>query len=151
AASPIPRIDGCGRDVLLVVVKTSFVVDPAGAVRRAERQVPVLCDDVPRDPSDPRSSIRYPSDTALQKVGFDVVVVGDALSPRPVPQVDVGVKVGDRLTVVRVHGQRFYYRGALGVSIGPAVPFERMPVVYERAYGGTGPDGVVLEPRNPLG
>lgn len=50
-----------------------------------------------------------------------------------------------------MHGERVYYRGALGVAIGPAAPFERKPITYERAYGGKTADLSILEERNPVG
>jgi hypothetical protein len=37
------------------------------------------------------------------------------------------------------------------VTVGPAAPFERKPIVWERAYGGTSPDRSDVERRNPVG
>jgi hypothetical protein len=80
-----------------------------------------------------------------------VVIVGEAVSRHPVEAVDVAVQVRDRRVSLRVYGERLYYRGALGVAIGPAATFERKPIVWERAYGGTSADKSAVERRNPVG
>jgi hypothetical protein len=65
--------------------------------------------------------------------------------------VDVGLQVRDRLLPLRVHGPRFFVNGLLGVTIGPAAKFRKMPLVYEKAYGGATADYSVVEDRNPAG
>ncbi len=52
---------------------------------------------------------------------------------------------------LRVHGERVFYRGLLNIEIGAAAPFERMPIVYEKAYGGVTEDGWIAEGRNRAG
>jgi hypothetical protein len=84
-------------------------------------------------------------------VGTDVVLSGDAISQAPVTALDVVVKIKTRVVPLRVHGQRLFFAGAFGVSIGKAQPFTRMPIVYERAYGGMSDDLAFNEPRNPSG
>src|SRR5262249_30500138 len=64
---------------------------------------------------------------------------------------DVAVQIKHRRLLLRVHGERFYYRAASGIALGPAAPFERKPIVYERAYGGTSVDFSLVERRNPAG
>jgi hypothetical protein len=151
AALPVPLIDRDGRDVIVTVLKATFFVEAGGALRPADVPSPIRTADVPRDPDTPHGSLLFPSDIALEKVGTDVVVVGDAISARPVKALDVAVSVKKRVAPLRVHGPRVYYEGMLGVAIGPAAPFERLPIAYEHAYGGTSEDGTVVELQNPAG
>lgn len=95
--------------------------------------------------------MRYSSDIGLAKVGTDVLLSGDAISRVPVAAMDVAVKVKSRVVPLRVHGQRLFYSGAFGVAIGKAQPFERMAIVYERAYGGMSADLSLVDYRNPSG
>jgi hypothetical protein len=148
-AAPLPAPDG--RDVVLAVVKATFHRDRRGRLLLADEQVAVRAGDVAHFPDAEDSSIRYPADLCVEKRGTDVVIVGEAVSPRPVSVVDVAAQVRDRKVCLRVHGERVYYRGALGVVVGPAAPFECKPIVWERAYGGTSPDKSAVERRNPVG
>jgi hypothetical protein len=155
-ASPFAAL-GCayvapdGLDVVLVAVKATFVQRADGRWVVADEQVEVRAGDVANFPDATDSSVRYPADSTYLKRGTDVVIVGEAISPKPVTHLDVAARVRDRTVVLRVHGERLYYRGAMGVAVGPAAPFERKPIVYERAYGGTDPSGSALDPRNPVG
>jgi hypothetical protein len=147
-AVDVPLTDPSGRDMVVVVVKLSYRVLADGRVVSADPPAKIRAADVPFDPEDPRSSLRYPADVCLEKGGADVIVVGEAISPRPVTVMDVAVKVGERSAPLRVHGERVFYRRLVGMAIGPAAPFERMPVVYEKAYGGASADYAEMEPRN---
>ncbi|MDI1451638.1 DUF2169 domain-containing protein [Polyangium sp. 6x1] len=151
AALPVPLVDPEGRDVVVTIVKATFVVGERGELRPAEDPSPVRTSDVAREPDEPRSSLLFPSDIGLEKPGTDVVVVGDAVAPRPVNVMDVVVQVKQRLAPLRVHGPRVYYDGVLGVAVGPAAPFERAPITYENAYGGASDDLAVVELANPAG
>jgi hypothetical protein len=148
-AAPLAAPDG--RDVVLAVVKATFRRTKEGRLVLADEQAPVRAGDVAHFPDAEDSSIRYPGDLCVEKRGTDVVIVGEAVSPKPALAVDVAAQVQGRKVCLRVHGERVYYRGALGVTIGPAAPFERKPIVYERAYGGTSPDKSAVERRNPVG
>lgn len=151
AALPVPLLDREGRDVVVVVVKATFLVGSRGELSIAPDPSPVRLHDVPRDPDDPRSSVALPGDVGLDKLGTDVVVVGDAISPRPVKVMDVAVQVKSRIAPLRVHGPRVFYDGMLGVLIGPAAPFERVPIMYELAWGGATEDLSIVELANPSG
>jgi len=151
AALPVPMMDAEGHDVLVVVVKATFAVDAEGTAFLADPQHAIRMNDELRSPDQPNSSALFPSDLGVTKRGTDVVVVGDAISPKPVAVMDVGVQVRGQLIPLRVHGMRVFYEGPLGVSIGPAQPFTRMPIAYELAYGGMSSDLSVVELRNPSG
>ncbi|MEZ4439196.1 MAG: DUF2169 domain-containing protein [Polyangiaceae bacterium] len=149
AALDAPIEDPRGVLMALTVVKGTFRFDGTPA----DHRMPVRWADVFWEPDAPQgSSIRWPSDLALAKHGSDVVVVGEARSPRPTKRVDVVVRAGQRRVHLRVHGERMYYRGAGGrVVVGEGAAFVQKPIVYERAYGGISADALLSEPRNPIG
>lgn len=154
AALAVPFQDQRGADVVVVLAKATFF-RRGGRLALADEQVPVRLSDAPTDPgaveAGRESSLRYPSDVGGSKPGADVVVVGNAISARAVTSVDVAVRAPDRQVSLRVHGERVFYQGALGLKIGPAAAFERAPITYERAYGGASRDGSIIDWRNPVG
>ncbi|MCA9711895.1 MAG: DUF2169 domain-containing protein [Myxococcales bacterium] len=149
-----PDVDGV--DTLYVVVKGTFEIGESG-LRIAEQQQPVtLADEYWGEPGE--SSLRHASEAHLTKPGTDVIVVGDACAPgeRPVEHVDISVLVAGHRQDARVHGNRHWTEGLGGLRPSVAKPFVRMPVVYERAFGGKhvpDPEREVFlaEPRNPVG
>lgn len=152
AAEAIPFLDERGLDVVVLIAKATFVERRARLVL-ADDQAPIRMADVPSRPSaaDDESSIRHPSDVSGEKAGADIVVIGDAVPPRPVPSLDVAVRFPKRTVSLRVHGERLYYMGAFGVRVGAPRPFERAAITYERAYGGRSADGSLIDWRNPVG
>lgn len=147
----VPYAAPDGREIVLALVKATFVVDEAGVLRLAEEQAPVRLLDVPHDSDAEESSIRYPSDVGGEKMGTDVVLIGDAIARRGATSADVGVDVRGRKVTLRAHGERVYYKGLRGVVIGPAAAFDRKPIVWENAYGGRTDDYAIVERRNPVG
>lgn len=150
-ALAVPTLDPAGREVLVAVVKATYEVGPGGRVVPAAGQAPIRIDDELREGDDPERSIRLPTDVCVRKVGTDVVIVGDAVSPRPAAALDVALHVRERTVVLRVHGPRVFGRTLGDVVVGPAAPFERAPLVYELAYGGHTADYSVAETRNLAG
>ncbi len=143
-------------DTLYIIVKATFL--SGSKIEIAENQSPiVMADEYWGEPG--QSSLKYASELHLIKPSTDIVMTGKALSPdkRPVSQIDAMLAVADRKKVVRVFGDRRWTHGFWGLSITPPpVPFESMPLVYERAFGGVhevNPDKqeVLFEARNPVG
>lgn len=140
-----------GIDTLYVMIKASFKLTPT--LTLAEQQVPPTQADVYwGEPG--LSSLKYASEMHLSKPGTDVVLVGQAWAPsnRHVPALDVRLAVADKQKLVRVFGDRRWRNGA---STAPE-PFQSMPLVYERAYGGIHvpdprSDKILAEERNPIG
>lgn len=149
-AQPVPFIAPDGREVVIAIVKATFI-HRSGRLLPAEMQSPVRLADVAWHPDEDDSSIRYPSDVAPMKIGTDLVVVGEAIAKKPVSSVDIGVQVRDVTVPLRVHGPRVYYRSFGSISVSQAALFERQPIIYELAYGGHSDDFTVIEPRNPVG
>jgi hypothetical protein len=139
-------MDQDGQEALVVVMSATFVGGEDGNLELAEQQAPMCFADEPfGEPG--QSSIRIEADIALVKPRVDVIVVGAAYSPggRPVSEVVVGLRVADIHKRLRVIGDRSGSDRLLG-----ATPFVRMPIVYERAFGGTTATGDVYR-ENPVG
>jgi len=125
--------DRNGAEVWLVAVKCTFDIKPDGTTEVSPDQPPVLR--VPEYTDEPgKSSLKYEADLVLTKTTTDVVAIGHAYAPegRPVAQMEVGLRVGPIQKVVRVSGDRTW--GGHGAS--PPRPFAKMPLTYERAFGG---------------
>lgn len=142
--------DTAGVDTLLVVLKATFSLGLR--LRPAREQVPVaVADKYLGEPGG--SSLEVAGEVHLARPGTDVVLTGDAVAPegRPVDWLDVSVMAAGQGKEVRVFGDRQWYSGAMGIQPGRPRPFVRMPLVYERAFGGTGESTGAFEPRNPVG
>lgn len=148
--------DRDGRHQWIVAVKASFAVSADGSLQPAEHQeapclAPVYWG------ADGVSSIRYDSDLGPLKPATDILVHGHAYAPGgPVPQLDVGLRVDRRQKVLRVRGDSVFRMGAWGLTQTRPQPFTKMPIVYERAFGGidttaSDPSQHRLERRNPIG
>ena len=144
--------DADGIDTMYTVVKATFAL--GSRLTLADEQVSVVQADQHYD--DPASSsIRIASDVCLGKRQTDVLVVGSACAPgdRPVWSMDVSVSVGAASKTVRVFGDRVWDGGSGVATIAYLTPFARMPLTWERAYGGADdtPRGPARHPQNPVG
>jgi hypothetical protein len=140
--------DRDGVDTIFTVVKATFDLVPR--LTLSPKQVPVtMADEHWGDPT--TSSLKYASELHLGKPGTDVVLVGHAWAPqkRPVTESGVMVKVGDFKKTIAVIGDRVWRGG----SPTPPKPFESIPLVYERSFGGSYSvaDRLFCEERNPVG
>lgn len=144
-----------GVDTLYVIVKGTFLL--GHTIQLAEKQRAVaLADEYWGEPG--LSSLKYASEAHLSKPSTDVVVIGEACAPdqRLVTELDVSIAVEHRRKTLRVFGDRRWEKGLFGIRMSDPLPFETMPLIYERAFGGThvvNPENneVVFEPRNPIG
>lgn len=144
--------DRDGSEVWLIAVKATFDILPNGTTVVSKEQSPVLR--VPEYHGEPgKSSVKYEADLVLTKKTTDVLVLGHAYAPAsgPVTELDVGFRVGHVQKVLRVFGDRTW--GLFGVT--SPLPFTKMPLVYERAFGGVDPHSANPERdwdwRNPVG
>jgi len=144
--------DRDGAEVWLVAVKCTFDIEPDGSTVIASEQLPVLR--LPQFNSDPaKSSLKYDADLVLKKTTTDVIVAGHAYAPagRPVAELDVGFRVGPVQKVLRVFGDRVWVTSELPEP----EHFTKMPIVYERAFGGVDTESPAPERdwdwRNPVG
>ncbi len=148
--------DEAGRPVVSIIVKATLTLTPDGQLRPAENQL-VLTTDAEHNGADENSSLRFESETAFCKPATDVVFVGHAHAPNPGTQfVDAGLKVGPVQKIARVFGDRFWVKTGGSIIATKAQSFERLPLVYERAFGGwdkadNDESNWRYEPRNPVG
>src|SRR5262245_21982205 len=132
----LPCVDPSGRESVLLVVKATFTFDESGQLTPAREQLPIQQQDSYRgEPA--KTSPLWEADVALAKEGADVILLGHARpSPRTPEQVDVILRVGNVQKTVRVFGDRRWESSMLGFRITKPLPFEKVPLIYERAFGG---------------
>lgn len=128
-----------GREHIVVVVKGTFAIpDDGGEARLADEQMPlVMADTFTGEPG--LSAPIYESDYCLTKPYCDVLLNGSAWAPRGrrSERVRVGLRVGPIHKEIDVVGDRVWERGLPGGPRPSApMPFETMPISYDRAYGG---------------
>jgi hypothetical protein len=127
-----PSVDG--QEVQVLVAIATLEETETGSLAPAAEQRPVPLSDVYfGEPA--LSSVRYEAETAIKKNRVDILVNGTAHAPggRPATEAVVELEAPGIRKRLRVLGDR--YRSAGGPSAPQ--PFLTMPLVYERAYGGT--------------
>lgn len=140
-----------------LLAKATFRFDAHGHVE-AETQAPVPLFD--KDVETPLGVL--PADTLGRgSERFEVMLLGSAHVPNQsqASELRVGLCVGSERREMAVFGDRLWEPAADGTPrIGAAQPFTSMPLVYERAFGGSvpvqiDPDSVldVFEPINKRG
>jgi hypothetical protein len=148
AASIAVFPDRHGIDTVYVMIKGTCTLRPQIAM--APEQLPVVvADEYFADPA--LSSLKAASDFHIGKPGTDVLVMGHAWAPNghAVAESSVTLSVAERNQTIRVVGDRVWNDG----SPSAPQPFESMPLVWERAFGGfdNTTDKVLAEERNPVG
>lgn len=132
--------DKTGRNAWVVAVKAAFRLLPGGRVEPLPAADQPSVEHVPTyNGADGLSSLRYEADLLARKRGTDVVLNGEAWAPRgrAASQVEVGLRVGERIKRLLVYGDRVYERAGLGgLAVAAPQAFHRQRIIYERAYGG---------------
>lgn len=149
--------DKDGSDVWVVAVKGTFSITNDGKTLVADEQAEVL--PFPEHFGDPMTtSLRYECDLDYTKPTTDILLHGHAYAPKgkPTSEVDVTMRVGPISKSLHIVGDRTWRGGILGLKLSEPEPFEKMPISYECAYGGTdlrsdNPKKWGWEPRNPIG
>ena len=145
--------DRNGSEVWLVAVKGTFLVSEEGTLVVAPRQQPVRL--APVYVGEPgASSLRYDIDLVYKKPATDILVHGNAHATKgsTVTSTNVGFRVGNITKELIVFGDRVWKSTALGLVMTDPEPFERLPVIWERAYGGSADrERKVWDIRNPVG
>jgi hypothetical protein len=145
-----------GRPLLVPIVQATYSLDADGGLALAEKQLPVkLAGEPYGEPG--VSSYKYEPQFAFAKAATDVVLIGSAhASAGGATEVYVRARVGPLDKTVRVSGDRFWVRSLGLIAMTAPEPFESIPLIYERAFGGwdrSHPDPArhAFEPRNPVG
>lgn len=148
--------DENGANLLLVVIKGTYEFDRRGEIALAEEQEPIeLADQYYGKPGE--SSVKYASDFSFDKVATDIALTGHAFAPGGrAKESSVTLQVGNLQKTIRVFGDRYWNRIIGLSSISTPQPFEKIPLVYERSFGGLDssnpdPEQQEVESRNPVG
>jgi hypothetical protein len=122
--------DRTGRETLLVMVKGTFDFSQ-GATVVAEKQAPIVqADEYYGDPA--KTSIRLTSDFLPVRLNTGVTLSGHAVvKGGKAGRMNIGIRVGSLMQKAVVFGDRAGYG-----HINEPIPFERMPLTWENAYGG---------------
>ena len=149
-------VDKTGAKHWIVIVKGTFAIQPDGTAVTAEEAVnPLLAPEYRGEPG--KTSLRYEADLTGPKPATDVLVEGHAHSQKAVIELPVAMTVGKMRKVLVVRGNRTWRKNAFGqVVMSDPEPFLRMPIVYERAFGGADlADPLVrkqkIDQKNPVG
>ncbi len=149
--------DKDGAEIWIVAVRCSFVIEADGQQILAPEQTEVSR--IPKFSGEPGlSSLIDECDLVHTKNKTDVLVYGHAYSPsgKAATRQDVRLKIADIDKTLRVHGDRRWEKGLIGIDLSTAEPFKKIPIVYERTFGGTdqkdpNPRKHGWEPKNPIG
>ena len=140
--------DRAGVDTLHVLIKATVTLRPTLSL--ADAQIPpTLADEYFGEPD--VSSLKHASEMHIGKPGTDVLLIGSAWAREktPVTRMEVTMWVAGRQKTILVTGNRVWRNG----QPSDPEPFESMPLVWERAFGGVHQNGdrVLAEERNPIG
>lgn len=149
--------DSSGAHHWVVAVKATFDIALDGRLTLADEQPPPLL--APEHWGEPgASSLRYEADLNHPKPNTDVLVNGNAHAPRgrPVAEVPVALRLPGVEKTLVVTGDSVYSQTLGNRSKTSPRPFTTMPIVYERAFGGTdhhepNPAKRAFDLRNPVG
>ena len=140
----------------MVAVRATFDIAADGRVTPAEVQEPVSRSaEYPDKPGS--TGPLYDVDLVRVKNATDILLNGHAYAPpgRPVPEREVRLTVGSVSKSLVVYGDRLWEKRMLRRVPSAPVLFERLPIVYERAFGGCRRDAsdsaTEAFPPNPIG
>ena len=143
------------RQVVAPIVRATFSIEKSGQLSLGEEQIALLLGGEPQgNPENP--SYKFEPESTFFKSATDVALIGHAQTQAQVQSIDVGLKVGQLHRVVRVFGDRYWIKQNGRIFGSKPQPFTRMPLIYERAFGGWDKADVDennwrYEPRNPVG
>jgi hypothetical protein len=129
--------DRKGAEIWVVAVKATFSINPDGSAFLSEKQEEICR--VPVYRGEPgSSSLLYESDLIQLKPATDVILSGHAYAPEgnAATRTDVQLRVADATKTLMVFGDRIWDKGINGLVMTDPDPFVKMPLTYERAFGG---------------
>jgi hypothetical protein len=156
AAAQTVFLDKSAAEQLVVVLKATYAISERGQLTVAEEQLAIEPGDTFHGEPD-KSSIKQEAEMTPPKPSTDAFLIADAVAPAPRTRwVEVHFRVGPRTKSALVMGNRHWLRSMGSVAPSEPEPFERMPIVWENAFGGTdlsaeNPKHHAWEPRNPVG
>jgi len=156
AFQPFFSTDEEAHPLFVPIIKATYTFDDKGRLAVAEKQTPVnLAGEFWGDPDS--SSYKYEPECAFIKPATDVVLIGHAYArAKEETETEVALRVGPMGKTIRVTGDRYWIKALGAISMSRPAEFERIPLTYERAFGGwdrtnADPDRHAFEARNPVG
>lgn len=147
--------DPDGIESVFAILKATFTVGKD--VRPADEQVPIVTHDTYHGAPD-QSSIKTPGDLGGIKPGTDVLLLGHAYGAKGkfAVQAEVALAAGRVRKSITVFGDRVWESGVFGTRMSSPKPFQMMPLVWERSFGGGDPAATerkeqAVDERNPVG
>lgn len=144
------------RPLVTLVLKATFDISLHGELRFSDQQA--LINLAPIHYGDPqKSSYRFEPETAFTKLTTDVAVIGSAIAAKgAVRHLLVDIQVGTLRQRLGVIGDRRWVLHNGRLKMSDPLPFEQMPLIFERAFGGwdrraESAEDHDFESRNPLG
>jgi hypothetical protein len=150
-------VDESSRPLVVPVVKATFVIGRDGRCVRGDEQVPVNVAGACFGPDPAAASYKFEPEVAFTKPTTDVVLIGHAHAARPdTKEMKVSLTVASMSKEAIVYGDRLGGKTAGFFTMTRPLPFEKIPLIYERAFGGwdrshADPSKHTYEPRNPVG
>jgi hypothetical protein len=142
-----------GQDLLVGILKASFDFDENGAmsISPRERILPIMLSDEFYGKAE-NSGLRYPADIVPEKEGTDIIINGTVYGNNQ-RQVQCGFTLGHLKKTLIVSGRRTWSRKFGFTKLSAPLPFDKIPVTYENAFGGRREDknGVQHFEYNPVG
>ena len=143
-----------GRVQSVAIAKLTLQFDLQGNLFMAEQEEVVLADEHYGDPRD--SSLRRANEAVPFKQGAEYYLHGHACAPdgeQVSHQVSVSLEQNGlaRTKQLAVLGEHQWQKGLLGHRRTEPLPFSRLPLRYELAFGGAHPEKGQREKRNPVG
>lgn len=146
----IPLCEKNGANIFRIVVKAAYSFNQYGQYRIAKDQPEIIyADEYYGEPG--QSCVQYESDVSLPRPYTDLIINGFAYAPedKPTKRMDVAVYYQSKvLKQLAVFGDRFW-EPSIGWDKTSPEPFVKMPIVYDRAFGGSDENG--SEPMNRSG
>jgi hypothetical protein len=144
-----------GQPLVVLIIGTTFRIKDDQLVPADQQREVNLGGEYLGDPG--KSSYKYEPETAFIKLSTDVILIGSACARRPgETEGEVRLSVGPLAKTVRVTGDRYWVKSLGSVYMSSPESFEKIPLIYERAFGGwdrshPDPNKHAFEPRNPVG
>ena len=142
-----------GAHLWTICIKGTYTLPPDGRIAFHESQEPVSHHPVFLGEAG-QSSLLRDNEFVCDHPGTAVTLNASAHAPhgKEVSQIEVGVRVGSLAHRLRVVGDRVWSSG-LGKRLVASAPrpFVRLPITWERAYGGVCPRSGAAHAANPIG
>ncbi len=138
ASSSLSQDFRSGETIWQVAVKGTFDIAPKGKLEIAEEQVEVYSSSEYRNAEDNSSIVYYNDLEAQVKERTDVLINGYAYAPdgNSVKETPVAIIIGKWSKQLRIIGNRYWDR-ILGIMVTTDPDrFEKIPIIYENAFGG---------------